>query len=77
MCNGYQSGNLLVVEIDLQATLLQNKIGQVIQDEFVKEIKRLITEEARKCYEGCEIDDPSQLHHECLMTDVEELWICQ
>ena len=42
----------------------------------MKEIKRLITEEARKCCEGCEIDDPSQLHHECLMTDEEELWIC-
>ena len=69
MCNGYQSGNLLVDEIDLQATLLQNKIGQVIQDEFVKEIKRLIAEEARKCCEGCAIDDPSQLHHECLSNE--------
>ena len=57
-------GNLLVDETDLQAKLLQNKIRQVIQDEFVKEIKPLITEEARKCCEGCEIDDPSQLHHE-------------
>ena len=36
-------------EIDLQAKLLHNKIGQVIQDVFVKEIKRLITEETRKC----------------------------
>ena len=34
------------------------------------------TEEARKCCEGCEIDYPNQLHHECLMTDEEELWIC-
>ena len=76
MCNGYQSGNSVVDETDLQAKLLQNKIGQVIQDEFVKEIKRLITGEARKCCEGCEIDDPSQLHHDCLMTDEEELWIC-
>ena len=76
MCNGYQSGNSVVDETDLQAKLLQNKIGQVIQDEFVKEIKRLITGEARKCCEDCEIDDPSQLHDECLMTDEEELWIC-
>ena len=77
MCNGgYRSGKLPADEIDLEAQLVCNKIADIIQDVFAREFKRLITEEARKCCEGCEIDGPSQLHHECLMTDEQELWIC-
>ena len=75
MSKSYQRGNFLVDEIDLQAKLLQNKIGEVIQDEFVKEINRLVNEGARSCCEGCEVDDLSQLQHECMMTDQEELWL--
>ena len=35
----------------------------------------LVYEEARKSCEGCEMNDLSQLHHECLMTDEQELWL--
>ena len=75
MCNSNQSRNLLVDEIELQAQLVRNKIAEIIQGEFAREINRLVYEEARRCCEGCEMDDPSQLHHECMMTDMEELWI--
>ena len=69
MSKSYQRGNFLVNEIDLQAKLLPNKIGEVIQDKFVKEINRLVNEGVRSCCEGCEVDDRlSQLHHECMMT---------
>ena len=33
-------------------------------------------EEARHCCEGCQIDDPSQMHHDCMMKEEEEIWIC-
>ena len=48
MWNSNQSGNLLVDEIDLQAQLLNNKIGEIIQDEFSREMNRLVYDEARK-----------------------------
>ena len=75
MLNGYQSGNLLVDEIDFQAQLLQNKVVEILQAEFAREINRLVYEEARRCCEGCEINDPSQLHHECMIAEEEEIWI--
>ena len=75
MRNSNQSRNLLVDEIELQAQLGRNKIAEIIQGEFAREINRLVYEEARRCCEGCEMDYPSQLHHECMMTDMEELRI--
>ena len=48
MWNSNQSGNLLVDEIDLQAQLLQSKIADIIQDEFAREMNRLVYVEARK-----------------------------
>ena len=75
MCRSYRSGNFLVDELELEALLLRNEIPDVIQDEFLKEINRLVHKQARLCCDACPIEDPSQLHHECLMTDEEELWI--
>ena len=75
MVKSNKSGNLLVDEIELQAQLLQNKIREIIQDEFAREMSHLVYEEARRCCEACELDDLSQLHHECMMTDEEELWV--
>ena len=66
---------MLVDEIEVEAQLVRNKIAEIIQGEFAREINLLIYEEARRCCEGCEMDDPSQLHHECMMMDMEELWI--
>ena len=36
----------------------------------------LVNEEARRYCEGCQIDDPSQLHHDCMTMEEEENWIC-
>ena len=47
-------------EIDLEAKLLRNKVADIIEDEFVKEINRIVHEEARRCCKGCEMDDTSQ-----------------
>ena len=63
-------------ETEIQALLLRNKIGDIIQDEFAREMNYLVYEKARRCCEGCQIDDPSQLHHNCMMEEEEEIWIC-
>ena len=63
-------------EIEIQALLLRNKIADIIQDEFAREMNYLVCEEARRCCEGCQIDDPSQMHHDCMMRVEEEIWIC-
>ena len=74
MCKSYQSAGLLVDEIELQ--VLRNKIADIIQDEFVREMNGLVHEEARRCCEGCRIDDLSQLHHDCMMKGEDEIWVC-
>ena len=76
MIGKHQRRNLLVDEIEIQALLLRNKIVDIIQDEFAREMNRLVYEETRRCCEGCEIDDPSQMHHDCMMKEHEEIWIC-
>ena len=63
-------------EIEIQTLLLRNKIAYIIQDEFAREMNCLVYEEARRCCEGCQIDDPSQMHHGCMMKEEEEIWIC-
>ena len=73
---GHQIRNLLVDEIEIQALLLRNKIVDIIQDEFAREMNRLVYEETRRCCEGCEIDDPSQMHRDCMMKEHEEILIC-
>ena len=76
MIGKYQRRNLLVDEIEIQALLLRNRIADIIQDEFAREMNYLVYEEARRCCEGCQIDDPSQMHHDCMMKEEEEIWIC-
>jgi len=63
-----------VDEINLEARLLLNKVADIIEDGFVKEINRIVHKEARPCCKGCEMDDPSQDHHDCLMREEEEIW---
>ena len=58
-------------EIEIQALLLRNNIADIIRDEFAREMNRLVYEEARRCCEGCEMDDPSQMHHDCMMKEEE------
>lgn len=66
---------LLVDEIEIEAHLMRNKIADIMQGIFAREMNNLVYEEARKCCEGCELDDPSQLHHDCLMAEEEENWV--
>ena len=63
----YQRRNLLVDEIEMLPMLLRNKIGNITQDEFAQEMNHFVYEEARPRCEGCEMDDPSQMHHDCIM----------
>ena len=57
----YQRRNLLVDETEILALPLQKEILDIVQDEFALEMNDL-DEEVRRCCEGCEIDEPSQMH---------------
>ena len=70
MVISYKTGNLLVDGIELQAQLLCDKIADIIEEVYAREINRLVYDELGKHCEGCKLDDPSQLHHECLTMDV-------
>ena len=76
MIGRYQRRSLIVDEIEMLAILLRNEIADIIQDEFAREMNHLMYEEARRCCEGCEMDDPSQLHHDCMAKEQKEIWIC-
>ena len=76
MIGRYQRRNLIADEIEMLAMLLRSEIADIIQDEFAREMNHLVYQEARLCCEGCEMDDPSQLHHDCMMKEQEEIWIC-
>lgn len=65
---------MLVGKTELQAQRVQNNIADIIQDGFAREMNRVVTDEAKKYC--CEIDEPSQLHHECMMTGEEQLLSC-
>ena len=65
--------DLPINEFDLEAQLVRNKRADIIQELFARQMNFLVQKEARKCCLGCEIDDPSQLHHDCMMTDEEEI----
>ena len=55
--------------------LLQNEIADIVQDEFAQEMNHFVYEEARPHCEGCEMDDPSQMHHDCMKKKQDEIWI--
>ena len=74
--NSHQSENLLVDEIELEAQIKRNKIADIIMAAFAWCTNGLVNEEARRYFEGCQIDDPSQLHHDCMTMEQKENWIC-
>ena len=76
MCKSFLSGYLLVDEIDFETLLLRKNIAEIIQDAFAREMNRLVYKEARRTCQGCQMDDLSQMKHECMMTEEDELWIC-
>lgn len=73
MCISNKSRNLVIDEIELEAQLVRNKIADAIQGKFAREVNGLVYEEARRCCEGCQLNDLNELHHECMMTDEDEL----
>ena len=76
MCKSFLSGYLVVDEIDFEALLVRKNIAEIIQDEFAREMNRLVYREARRNCQGCQMDDLSQMKHECMMKEEEEIWIC-
>lgn len=76
MCISNQYGHLGADKIRLHPQLLRNKIADIIQEEFAKEINRLVHEELRRCCEACQIDDPGEKLHKCKMMEEEEIWAC-
>ena len=75
MIGQYQRRNLLVDEIEMQALLQRNRIADIVQDKFAREMNYLVYEETRRCCEGYQIDS-SQMRHDCMMKEEEEIWIC-
>ena len=74
ICNPY--GHLGADKARLQAQLLRNKIADIIQEEFAKEMNGLVHEELRRCCEACQKDDPAERLHKCNIMEEEEIWAC-
>ena len=76
MCISNQHGHLSADKAELQAQLLRNKIADIMQEEFAKEMNGLVHEELRRCCKACQIDDPTKRLHKCKMMEEEEIWAC-
>ena len=76
MCILNHHGHLGADKARLQAQLLQNKIADIMQEEFAKEMNGLVQEELRRCCEACQTDDPAEKLHKCKMMEEEEIWAC-
>ena len=77
MCIAHQNGNLRGDKTNHQALLLRNNIiADTIQDEFAREMNRLVHEEVRRCCDACQRDCPSQDNHDCKTMEEEGIWAC-
>ena len=56
-------------EIEVEVQLMRNKIADIIEEVYVTEVKSLVHDELQQRCEGCEMDEPSQLHHDGLTMD--------
>ncbi|KAL9977603.1 hypothetical protein ACROYT_G015026 [Oculina patagonica] len=75
MCNSNKSGNLLVDEVDVEIYVQRKMIANIVQNEFAREINRLLHEELKRSCEGCEMDALTQEHHDSIMMEEKEMWI--
>ena len=66
------SDQIIIDEVELGVHLIRNKIGEIFQDVFVREVNRLIYVVVNEHCDGFKMDDLSQLHHTCLTMDVQE-----
>lgn len=76
MCISNQHGNLGTDKVRSQAQLRQNKVADIIQEEFANEMNGLVHEELRRCCEACQRDDPAENLHKCKAMGDEEIWAC-
>ena len=76
MCISNPQGHLAADKARLQAQLLRNKIADIIQEEFVKEMNGLVHEELRRRCEASQIVEPGEKLHKCKMMEEEEIWAC-
>ena len=74
MCLSPQSDRLRAGQNKQQAPLLRNKTAVVIQDEFAREMNRLVHEESKLCCEACQTFDLGQRQHNCIAMEEEEVW---
>ena len=62
-------------EIEVEAQLRRNKIADIIEEVYRTEVRSLVHDELQKRCEGYKMDDPSQLHYDCVTMDEEEIWV--
>ena len=68
------SDQIIIDEVEMGVHIIRNKIGEIFQDVFVREVNRLIYVAVNEHRDGCKMEDLSQLHHTCLTTDAQEAW---
>ena len=66
------SDQIIIDEVEMGVHIIRNKIGEIFQDVFVREVNRLIYVAVNEHRDGCKMDDLSQLHHTCLTMDAQE-----
>ena len=59
------SDQIIIDEVEMGVHIIRNKIGEIFQDVFVREVNRLIYVAVNEHRDGCKMDDLSQLHHTC------------
>ena len=65
---------IIIDEVEMGVHIIRNKIGEIFQDVFDREVNRLIYLAVNEHSDGCKMDDLSQLHHTFLTMDVQEAW---
>ena len=68
------SDQIIIDEAEMGVHIIRNKIGEIFQDVFDREVNRLIYLAVNEHSDGCKMDDLSQLHHTFLTMDVQEAW---
>ena len=68
------SDQIIIDEVEMGVHIIWNKIGEIFQDVFVREVNRLIYVAVNEHRDGCKMEDLPQLHHTCLTTDAQEAW---
>ena len=66
------SDQIIIDEVEMGVHIIRNKIGEIFQAVFVREVNRLIYVAVNEHRHGCKMEDLPQLHHTCLTTDAQE-----